>query len=169
MDDLYILFNRKNRKWKINVSSLQQNYWGGATGLLEKKDTLDENISDGIYYLLFAMACLPILLVVVKKLPTGILFTPLWLDSGLYNIAGTSLEVPYYFLQKLSYISIVAAFLCLVNGKHRNIIVKILLVMVIYALTCLEAKRAIYAIVLIMLISYLFISAKLKRKTNFLF
>ena len=141
---------------------------GGSTGLLEKKDTLDENISDGIYYLLFALSCLPIILVVIKKLPTGILFTPLWLDSGLYNITGTSLEVPYYFLQKLSYISIVAAFLCLVNGKHRNIIVKIFLVLVIYALTCLEAKRAIYAIVLIMLISYLFISAKLKRKTKFL-
>lgn len=136
---------------------------GGYSSLASYTQNQDDNISDQLYYLIFIVACLPIPLVILKHLPTGILYTPLWIDSGLYSVTGTSLEATYYYLQKLSYISIVSAFLCLVNDRHRNIIVKIFLVAVIYCLTCLEAKRAIYAVVMVMVISYLFISTKLTR------
>ena len=139
---------------------------GNHHDLLQKVYKTSDNVDKRIYYSLFLIAVLPIGLVIVKQLPLGILYTPLWLDSGVYSITGTSFEATYYYLQKLSYISIVAAFLCLVNSRHKNIIVKIILCITIYALTCLEAKRAIYAIVLIMVISHLFLSVNNKKNAK---
>lgn len=126
-----------------------------------------KTVSRKLYWVLFFIAVLPVFLVIIKKLPIGILYTPLWLDNGIYNVTGTSLQATYYYLQKLSYVSIVAAFLCLVNGSEKkNYLMKAVLIALIYALTCLEAKRAIYAIVLIMVVAYLLVSAEMKRSTK---
>lgn len=164
----YFLVDRLGSgRLRICLGTSRQSNNFSNTGIYTVPTEKKENIDRTLYMILFFVALLPVLLVIMKKLPLGILYTPLWLDNGIYNVVGTSLQATYYYLQKLSYVSIVAAFLCLVNGKKKkNYLTKAFLIVLIYALTCLEAKRAIYAIVLIMVVAYLFVSAEMKRSTK---
>lgn len=114
--------------------------------------------------LLLLIAIAPVLAVVIFKIPTGILYIPLWLDNNIFSFSGTRLEPIYYYLQKLSYISIVAAFLYMVNIEEKKKLQKLSMLILIYMLTCVEAKRAIYAVVVVMFISYFLYNTNRQKK-----
>lgn len=126
-------------------------------------DFLSKKASKRVLRICFLLSIFPIFAVLIFRLPTQILYTPLWLDNGIVTLSGR-IQVIYYYLQKITYISIVAALLYITNSQKNRWLFKLIMIPVIYSLTCLEAKRAIYAIVLIALIAHLLFNSHVRAK-----
>lgn len=116
-----------------------------------------------ILTIFFTLGIMPIIIVLIFKLPTDILYTMFWLDNGLYEFTGRT-QVIYYTLQRATFFCIPCCFMYFVNAPKKNKVRKLIMLISIYSLICLESKRAILAVVGVMIISYLIYNTKFKNR-----
>lgn len=124
--------------------------------------------------ILFIIGVLPVLIVLLTNIPNSILYTLYWRENSLLALQiEQSYKTLYYLLERFSYISIISSSLYITNALPKNkllisrikiILLKSISIISLFALICLESKRAIYAVVLLMFMAQSIFSTKLSKR-----
>jgi len=124
--------------------------------------------------LLFLLGIFPVVVVLLTNIPNSILYKLFWRENVLLELQiEQSYKTLYYLLERFSYISIVSCFLYITNAypkknlliyKIKNFLLKSIAFISFLALICLESKRAIYAIVLLMIMTQWILVTKFSKR-----